>query len=111
MSWPLREISGFDELDRIIDADGRAASIGCYFKQRIQDGGVTTDHMLVILPPGGYEGQWIAGGHPSREPRWQMTGEWPSVSFTPSIRFCTDGGYHGYITNGVITDDCDGRKF
>jgi hypothetical protein len=38
-----------------------------------------------------------------------MDGQTPDITLEPSIN-CV-GYYHGYIRNGVITDDCDGRKF
>ncbi len=36
-------------------------------------------------------------------------GQKPNITITPSIN-CV-GSYHGYITAGVISDDCEGRKF
>ena len=44
-----------------------------------------------------------------REHKWTITGTIPNVSATPSIN-CV-GVYHGYVTNGIVTDDCEGRKF
>jgi hypothetical protein len=40
---------------------------------------------------------------------WTVTGEPPAVTLEPSINIV--GSYHGYITAGVITDDCEGRTF
>lgn len=47
---------------------------------------------------------------------WKVTtigelenGKTPNITMEPSIN-CV-GSYHGYIRNGVITDDCEGRKF
>lgn len=40
---------------------------------------------------------------------WTVTGEAPNITVSPSIN-CV-GSYHGYLQNGVITDDCEGRKF
>lgn len=40
---------------------------------------------------------------------WTVTGDAPLITVTPSINI--GGGYHGYITNGVIGDDVEGRKF
>ena len=40
---------------------------------------------------------------------WTLSGQWPNVSCSPSIR-CGDNGYHGYITNGEVQDDCDGWR-
>lgn len=40
---------------------------------------------------------------------WTVTGELPTISVTPSIN--VEGRFHGFVTNGVITDDLDGRTF
>lgn len=40
---------------------------------------------------------------------WVVTGEPPAISLTPSVH--CPGVYHGYITDGVITDDLDGRTY
>ena len=47
----------------------------------------------------------------AREKRegWQVTGEPPKLTLLPSIN-CA-GSYHGWIRDGVITDDCEGRRF
>jgi hypothetical protein len=45
----------------------------------------------------GYHDGWIVKGIP------------PLLTVTPSLNLV--GRYHGYITNGVITDDVEGRKF
>lgn len=42
-------------------------------------------------------------------PGWTVTGDAPSITVSPSIN-CI-GRYHGWIQNGVITDDCEGRRF
>lgn len=44
----------------------------------------------------------------SRKP-WSITGEAPNVTVDPSIN-CV-GTYHGWIRDGVISDDCEGRTF
>ncbi len=43
------------------------------------------------------------GGH------WKIVGDAPNITATPSINFA--GLYHGWVRDGVVTDDCDGRKF
>jgi hypothetical protein len=40
---------------------------------------------------------------------WQVTGSVPRITLSPSIN--VNGVYHGWIRDGVITDDCEGRKF
>lgn len=40
---------------------------------------------------------------------WKVTGAVPCITVSPSINF--EGGYHGWIRDGVVTDDCEGRRF
>lgn len=40
---------------------------------------------------------------------WRVTGDPPRVTLRPSVNLV--GDYHGYITDGVISDDHDGRKY
>lgn len=40
---------------------------------------------------------------------WTVTGTPPNLTLTPSINLT--GRYHGYIRDGVITDDVEGRTF
>lgn len=41
--------------------------------------------------------------------KWTVTGDPPNVTASPSINFM--GIYHGWVQNGVVTDDCEGRRF
>lgn len=40
---------------------------------------------------------------------WTITGDTPNITVSPSINI--GGGYHGFLTNGVIGEDVEGRKF
>lgn len=40
---------------------------------------------------------------------WHPVGDPPRVTLNPSINF--PGIYHGWIRDGVISDDCEGRTF
>lgn len=40
---------------------------------------------------------------------WRVSGDPPNVTVSPSINIV--GLYHGWIQNGVISDDCEGRTF
>lgn len=40
---------------------------------------------------------------------WTVTGDLPRITVSPSINIV--GSYHGWIQNGVISEDCEGRKF
>lgn len=67
--------------------------------------------IIIWLPPGlgfcideGYHdhNRWNEHG-------WTVTGELPNITVHPSIN-CV-GIYHGWIRDGILTDDCEGRKF
>lgn len=40
---------------------------------------------------------------------WEVMGVPPAITVAPSINMV--GRYHGWLKAGVISDDCDGRKF
>jgi len=40
---------------------------------------------------------------------WTVRGMPHNMNVSPSIHI--RGSYHGFIRNGILTDDCDGRKF
>ncbi|BAW19523.1 hypothetical protein [Ralstonia phage RP31] len=40
---------------------------------------------------------------------WTVTGEAPEITVHPSINLV--GFYHGWIHNGIVSDDCEGRQF
>ena len=40
---------------------------------------------------------------------WQVTGVEPNITLASSIHL--DRQYHGYIQNGIISDDLDGRTY
>lgn len=40
---------------------------------------------------------------------WQVTGTAPMITVAPSINIV--GSYHGWLQNGVISDDCEGRRY
>lgn len=42
-------------------------------------------------------------------PQWTRTGEPPNITAYPSINHT--GRYHGWLKDGVLSDDIEGRKF
>lgn len=40
---------------------------------------------------------------------WKVSGTAPQMTLEPSINIV--GSYHGYLRDGVISDDCEGRTF
>lgn len=63
------------------------------------------DPVCIVLPGGGH---WIIDQKSSNGQGWKVEGEEGKWTVTPSI--ATDN-YHGHLTNGVLTDDTEGRKY
>lgn len=65
-------------------------------------------NVWAVMMPAGME--WIIYSHASRSnQKWAVTGTPPLIEVSPSIHQI--GYYHGFIKGGVISDDCDGKKF
>lgn len=65
--------------------------------------------LWVVLPgTGPVCVDYTASNDPSMK-GWTVTGDVSNLTVAPSIR-CGDT-YHGYIQNGHVTADCDGRKY
>lgn len=62
-----------------------------------------------LMLPSGYE--WLIYGPSSNGGKWTVTGELPNITVSPSIAQQGGSVYHGFVQGGVITEDCDGRKF
>lgn len=73
----------------------------------------------VSSPSGDYflvDRKWDSDGDDNAEDGWSITivgdlidGEQPDITLEPSIHVIDS--YHGYIRNGVITDDLEGRSY
>jgi hypothetical protein len=72
---------------------------------------------LVRLPNGGV---FDIFGKSSDGTGWQVTGEAPNFTLSPSINALDirhqDGtlwrkGWHGWLQSGVLSDDCEGRTY
>lgn len=68
--------------------------------------------IMVILPSGfpfcvdsPYSGSMDAS--PAERHGWTVTGEAPKITLSPSIN--EEGYYHGWLINGVLSDDLEGR--
>lgn len=66
---------------------------------------------LWVMTPGGCwcvdEKPFVSGKY--QESGWTVTGEAPNITCSPSINF--PGRYHGYLINGVLSDDLEGRRY
>lgn len=118
MPWPLVLLS----TGKLFDADERTPIGSCWFEDLYLDyEGISPKYKadwlgkrlpLVVVLPGwntfcvDLRARNQAGWHGDG---WTVTGTAPLITLTPSINLV--GSYHGFIQNGVITDDCEGRKF
>lgn len=59
--------------------------------------------ICVVCPNGQH---WLIDSKSSNGEGWQITGELPNITASPSIAVC---GYHGWLKDGVFTPDCEGR--
>jgi hypothetical protein len=64
-------------------------------------------HLLVVLP-GSPVNIWNVTGNSSSGGGWCVNGTPPLLTVTPSI---LTPRYHGFLTSGVLTNDCEGRLF
>lgn len=62
--------------------------------------------LAVALPPGGGQDVWCIDGPASSGGYWTRQGVPPNITVTPSI---LTGRYHGFLTNGVLTDSLGDR--
>jgi hypothetical protein len=70
--------------------------------------------LVVILPNGEtWEMDRAYGGNPNND-GWTITGEAPNITAMPSInaiREPRESGYHGWLKNGILSDDLEGRTY
>jgi len=67
---------------------------------------------LVMRLPGG--GEWAIDAPAQNGPGWERSGEPPKITARPSILSHPSGsvrGYHGWLTDGVLSDDLEGRTY
>lgn len=65
---------------------------------------------LHVKLPGGSD--WCIDGPSQQTPKskgWSRTGTAPNITASPSIHH--PGVYHGWLANGLLSDDIDGKKF
>jgi hypothetical protein len=63
---------------------------------------------LVVQTPGG---EWMIDGPSSSGGHWFRTGQPPRITVTPSIAAGHPERYHGFLTDGQLTDDLAGRQY
>lgn len=60
-----------------------------------------------MMMPSGDE--WLIYGPATGGGKWTVTGELPKITVHPSIHQI--GSYHGFVRDGIVTPDCEGRVF
>jgi hypothetical protein len=85
--------------------------VGYVSKQYIRDWLGKRPPIGVVLPNGQtfiVDMAYTLGDNPERN-GWMVTGEPPNITVHPSINWV--GVYHGWLKDGVLSDDVEGRKF
>lgn len=130
MSWQCRLIE-WEDRDQVRDGKDGQLPVGTmwYLREMLSDQNESRqfylDHVLSIE----YKRDWLGkrpplcvalpGGHwfnvdsqasDSGETHgWTITGEPPNVTANPSINAV--GDYHGWLRDGVLSDDVEGRTY
>lgn len=66
--------------------------------------------IFVKLPGGAHFSPDFRATNPAHgESGWVVTGNPPNITVSPSINAI--GMYHGFLQNGILSDDVEGRKF
>lgn len=60
-----------------------------------------------LMMPSGSE--WLIYGPAAGGGKWTVAGELPKINVSPSIHQI--GLYHGFVRDGIVTPDCEGRTF
>ncbi len=78
-----------------------------YAPEYWRDNAAKRPPLCVVLP----SGDWFAvdGTASDNDHGWTVTGNPPNITVSPSINAI--GSYHGWLQNGVLSDDCEGRRF
>lgn len=63
------------------------------------------DPLMLVLPDGT---AWCMDYAARNGPGWEVTGEPPHLTARPSI---ASEGYHGWLDDGVLSDDLEGRTY
>jgi len=60
-----------------------------------------------LMLPGGAE--WLVYGPAGGGGKWDVQGVPPDITVSPSIN--CEGVYHGFVKQGLVAEDCEGRTF
>lgn len=122
MPWECRLVT-IDErkaTPRIAGPDGNRLPAGLMWFEDIDSSGLSAfyhEHnadrlpIMLVLPCG----CWflVDSRATGSDSGWAVTGTPPNLTMTPSINCLSHPsgvGWHGYLTNGILTDDVEGRS-
>jgi hypothetical protein len=114
MAWPCVL---YENREAARTAGGGRVRIGAVWPMEVWEDWMVSDEyrathagkrapLVVQLPSGPFP---VDGPQSGGTSGWQVTGEPPRLTLSPSVNVV--GFYHGWIQDGVITDDCEGRTF
>lgn len=123
MSWPLREIT-IEERDAMnwtevptgacwripLDRDLFGTRYGDLYRDLLspQFRASGRDYVIVVRLPCGSE--WTVDfKFYEKQDGWVVTGELPAITARPSVD--QHNRYHGWLTDGVLSDDLEGRRY
>lgn len=121
MSWPLREIPNPWDKDLLHD-DAPWEPGFCWRAPALTPESIHAPEWLasgrdyfiwIVIPMFTHEGVINSLFTPDRLSSngvsgWTVTGELPNITITPSIGAAD---YHGWVTDGVLSDDIEGRTY
>ena len=108
MAWPMpwyfdptgeRERAG----KHVMFSESRRGELGFLSVYYWRDWADKRAPLCIVCPNGE---QWEIDRKSSNGDGWQVTGEWPNLTASPSIIV---QGYHGWLKNGEFSADLDGR--
>lgn len=84
-------------------AFGKVAPVGAMIRATWFDDfkDIPGDSWLIALPDGG---EWITTQKASGGGHWEVTGEPPNITVSPSIWHNQPNGWHGFIRNGELVN-------
>lgn len=122
MAWKLRVFESFDAFYAADSPVGGVVMVGMLPTELNERGHSRIGHQQsergfcqgfwIAMPSDTAKGyDWFCPDRLYQDERvgWLVTGELPAVTVNPSVNI--PGVYHGWIRGGIISDDCEGRRF
>lgn len=101
MMWYLPDL--WDPAKDHLDSEKR--NYGYLSENYFKDWSSTRPPLCVVCPNGQ---QWTVDANARDKAGWAVIGTAPNITCYPSILV---GNYHGFLKEGVFTNDLEGRKY